>query len=118
LRATSFESSWNEEIQCHLFPPKRRLYIGQRDRRAYLWRACLSSSDHRCYDWLVHWSRELVTRVLLLGRALPKLTPNLLGVDFYALRDISTMQVSRIFQIFNNGILYQEMELSIFLDND
>jgi hypothetical protein len=48
----------------------------------------------------------------------PKLTLNLLGVDFYARRDISTMQVSRTFQIFNNGISSQEMELSIHFDND
>jgi hypothetical protein len=53
----------------------------------------------------------------LAGRALPKLT-NLLGVDFYARRDISTVELSRIFQIFSNEIPSQELELSIYLGND
>jgi hypothetical protein len=71
----------------------------------------------RITDIMIDLSIDPESLLLLLGRALPKLT-NLLGVDFYARRDISTMQVSRIFQIFNHGIPSQEMELLIHFDND
>ena len=74
-------------------------------------------SHPRITDIMIDLSIDPESLLLLLGRALPKMT-NLQGVDFYARRDISTMQVSRIFQIFNNGIPSQEMELSIHFDND